>query len=74
MTRQEFIRARTKVLVEEIALGGDSKVGWSGAGDPWGEGRLERVVPLVQVTRNSPRPMLTDLYISDVTAWGWTLM
>lgn len=20
------------------------------------------------------RPMLTDLYILDVTAWGWTLM
>lgn len=61
--------AQTAHGMEVMAFGVTVKVGWPG---PLGRrGGLERVVDDQELF---PRPVLTDLYILDVTAWGWTLM
>lgn len=52
-----------------MAFGVTVEVGWPGP-----LGRRMGGEMRVDGQELVPRPMLTDLYILDVTAWGWTLM
>ena len=54
--------------MEEGAFGAAVEVGWPG---PLGRGKAGESG--VGGQELFPRPVLTDLYILDVTAWGWTL-
>lgn len=68
MTRQEVMRPTLWPCVEVMAFGVTIEVGWPG---PLGRRRAGE--SRVDGQELVPRPMLTNLYILDVTAWGWTL-